>query len=355
MDPLTAGLAGAGLVSGVIQGIFGGSDPVDPNEKKLPYELELAMLDNFNKGIVELDATQKQFEEATSEYKTRLDLIDKGLNNLIPAAELQKELAGSSLRLAQALGQSGEDLVKNGFLTAEDVTAMNELKALEDKSSVDLAQTDASIMRERQILTQRLQRQGITGSALEQALRDFDVKSGETIKNEKFARGTDLIGLRSNLRQQGFNQATGSLGAVQSELGRIQGVYGQKGQLASESYGASGNLAGFRAGMVTTKQGLYDSLGKFNLSGRVQGDLAQGRVGVGGKAATGTPISGVNTSADPNNMYSGTYSRQSNNELWSIAQGARDQKNLNSKSAALEELRSRGAWSEAEAKKRRLL
>lgn len=353
MDPLTAGLAGAGVVSGIIGGIFGGGDPVDPNEKKLPYELELAMLDNFNKGIVELDATQKQFEQATSEYKNRLDLIDKGLNNLIPSAELQRELAGSSLRIAQALGQSGEELVRNGFLTAEDVTAMNELKALEERSSIDLAQTDESIMRERQILTQRLQRQGITGSALEQALRDFDVRSGETIKNEKFARGTDLIGLRSNLRQQGFNQATGSLGAVQSELGRIQGVYGQKGQLASESYAASGNLAGFRSGMVTTKQGLYDTLGKFKLSGRVQGDLAQGRIGTGGNAPTGSASTKILQSTDPNNIYSGTYGNRSDAELWSMA--TINRKNTNQKTAALDELRLRGSYNEVEAKKRRLL
>lgn len=289
MDPVSLGLAGAGLVAGVLEGIFGGSEQIDPSIKALPYEYEQSMLDNFNKGMEDLTKAGVTFENVTKEYTDRLDLIDAGLSNLLPAAEIQKRLAESSARIAEGLGLSAEQLVSNGFLTQEDIADMNQLKELDTKSSIELAQSDPTIQRERQILTQQLMRKGVTGSALDQALRDFDVTSAEKIKVGKFERGTSLLSTRSGLRQQGFNQATNSLGAVQGELGRIQNIYANQGQIASEKYAAGGTLANFQVGMVGTKQDLYDKLGKFNISDRTKGDLRTGRRSAPGGAANAGP------------------------------------------------------------------
>lgn len=312
MDPVSLGLVGASTIAGVLGGIFGGGDaPPDPNAKALPYEYELSMLNNFDKGMEQLDQAHQHFQNLTDVYTKRLDLIDQGLKNLIPSDQLQQQLADNSAKLAASLGMSAQELAKKGFLSADDAADLDKLNKLNDQTSVELAKTDPTIQRERQILTQQLQRQGITGAALEQALRDFDVKSGETIKQSKFAMGTNLIQTRAGLRQQGFQQATTSLAGMQSELGRIQGVYGDQAKVAGEKYASAANMASFQVGLVNTKQDLYDKLGKYNFSDRVKGAIARGEVGptsAGSYIQAGTKAA---QSLPSDNIYSNKFTQES--------------------------------------------
>lgn len=283
MDPVSAGLVGVSAVTGLLGSLFGGGDaPPDPNAKELPPELEFDMLNKHEEFLRNASETYGKIDTLAKEYDQRLSIIDAGLNNLLPKAELQKALAESATRLATQLGVGAEELAKNGFLTSQDIADMNELKALEGKSSEELVKTDDALQRERASLEQKLrQNPGLSRSARESILRDFDMRAGETVRQGRFERGSALINQRGALRESGFNQATSSLGAMQSELGRYQGIYGQQSAIAGERFATGVAAETTKIGVGQAIQDQFDKLGKYKFSDKTKLSISAGQVGPG--------------------------------------------------------------------------
>lgn len=283
MDPVTGAaiLGGAQAITGFFGSLLGGAD--DPTEgglysQKLPPGYELELLKNFEKQMKTLNDAYGTVDKISKEYTDRISIIEQGLQNLIPAADLQKALAESAGRIAQGLGASAEELVKNGFLTQADADELTRLKALDQTSATELALKDPTTRRERDQLMQQLRRGGASASVIDQALRDFDIKSAEAIKLGQVERGVGLLQTGAALRQQGYQQATGSLGAVQGELGRIQGVYNNQAQLASERYQTQAAAEAVKIGLGSEEMSRYERLGKFKFSADTTSRLATGRI-----------------------------------------------------------------------------
>jgi hypothetical protein len=279
-----AGPPGA-MIGAVAGGIFAtlgtifGSDPQGPSmhDKELPPAYELQMLKEFENSLKLIQESYGKFDQISREYVDRIDLIDAGLANQIPSDQLQKQLAESSARIALGLGQNAEELVKNGFLTADDIADLQKVRELDGASLDDLVSAAPEIDKGRKQLEQELARNGVSPAARAMALQDFTMNATDVVRNRRFQD----MEVKSNLRNQGFSQTMGTQQALASELGRIQNVYGMRSQLSSEKFATQAGAQMSKLSLSDAAMQRYERLGKFKLSDRTREALDSGQVGPG--------------------------------------------------------------------------
>lgn len=290
MGPVgTAVGAAAGLFAG-LAGMFG-SDPAQQTAQRLvlPPELELDMLNRVNQNMQRLQSGFSQIDTLTREYTQRLNLVDQAISGQIPSNEVQKQLADSSARIAAGLGLSGEELVKNGFLTNQDLKDLETIKGIESKTLDELSQQSEGINKQKQQLTQQLLRSGASPAVIQQALNDFTSTAIESVRN----RAYEDIHQRTALRESGLNQTLSMQQGLQSELGRINQLNQSRLNLGQNILEAGVGGVNLQNQLSQSMLDQYNQVGQYKLSKRTNRAIARGEVGPGSYQAQLAEFTGI--------------------------------------------------------------
>lgn len=263
--------AGAGAALGGLAGFFGGGGSKESG-LRLPPELEFRMLED---AFRQFDQIKQDYERASKMYDTyeqRFNLLAQSSEANLPPEEMRRALAKNSADIALSMGQNIDDLIKNGFLSAEDKADIDSLKNLESQEFRDPRYDQARDQQKQQLLA-NLRRGGVEGEQLTQALANFDNESilgafsrGEELRTAQAARIGNRIGISSGLRQQGFgmaqgtlNSQLGALGSYGNMIGQTAGLYGMGMQAGTAGLAANQGLRG-------EGQNLYNQLGEYSFS-----------------------------------------------------------------------------------------
>lgn len=263
--------AGVGGVVGGLGGFFGGGGSKESGIR-LPPELEFRMLEDAFRQFDQIKQDYERADKMYSTYEQRFNLLAQSSEANLPPEEMRRALAKNSADIALSMGQNIDDLIKNGFLSAEDKADIDSLKNLESQDFRDPRYDQARVTQKQQLM-QNLQRQGASPEQISQALSNFDNEStlgafsrAEELRTAQAARIGNRIGISSGLRQQGFGMAQNTLS---SQLGAL----GSYGQLAGQTAGLYGmgmqaGTAGLAAnqGLRGEGQNLYNQLGEYSFS-----------------------------------------------------------------------------------------
>lgn len=252
----------------------------------LPPEYELQYIKNFQQQMQQMQEDYAKVQSLAQSYSQKID----ALNSLIGGgdkAEGLKALQQSNYNIALQLGSSSEDLVKNGFLTAEDKADVDKMSHLAG-SPGEIIQDPAL---EQQIKDQRartemdMRRQGASPAAIAQGLQKFDIAANQA----RFQRSQDLrstgisqigqvVSTRAGLRAQGFGQAQSTLGQNMGFTGQALGLLGSN---YSNQLNASNNALQMQQALRGEGREAFTTMGKFMFSDRTQQFLSEGSIGPG--------------------------------------------------------------------------
>ena len=307
--PAIIGAVGTVGAAGIQAATAGGGSSVSGFQ--LPPEYELQLLDQFDQNISDAQRSYQEYGMAADAYTKRLDVYQKQLSNLMPSAQAQRELAQTNMQLVQSLGKDANELVKNGFMTQADIDQMQQLQGI-GRGEYQNQVTENQIADQKRQLEQDLSRAGVSPTQRQIALSQFEQgaqRQREQAGNTQFARVQSILSGQSQLRQQGFNQALGTLGAQNQALGMIwQGTQARMG-IDQAKYGVAGDQQKIQREQRQDSIGQYQELGKFVLSDRTQNALAGGQLQPGGSQSTATSQFGSptrtfqRTSAQPGSSY----------------------------------------------------
>lgn len=277
------GAAAGGL--GKLIGAFGDDKEISGFE--LPPELEIQFLDEAQAQFEQSQQDLDRIAQLEQEFVSRLDTLEGLIQGTIPSVEGLQSLRDSALRISQNIGASAEELVSQGFLDQDDIKDIQQLEELEREDFRD-PELENQITRERQRLQQDLIRAGASGASIQQRLTKFDQDADETrfrrteeLRTGRFARISGRVGLRAGLRQQGFQRAGATVGLLQEQLGFARQGVSQLGEFAGARFGAGQAGIQARAGLRGERRGIFETLGKFQFSGRTQELLRGGFTGPG--------------------------------------------------------------------------
>ena len=277
--------AAIGGVAGAIGGFFGGGGS-ESTGLTLPPEYELQFFDYFNKQMEQLNQSYSQTSKLLDVYNSRANAAYGAMQGTIPSKAATKLLTQTSSELAQALGMSASDMVKNGFISPSEAPALQRIQdiAMQGTNFRGDAVTEQQISDQKRQLQQELARQGVPAAQQAIAMQQFEQSAGLRRQQAAQAQIGQLGGFlqtSSGLRQQGFQQAVGGLGAVQGQLDFTrQGLSGLAGMAQNQF---STNLAGqqFQQGLRQEGFQNYNTMGGFKFSDRTNELLSQGAIGPG--------------------------------------------------------------------------
>lgn len=277
------GAIAGGVLGGVAGAFGGGGGSSSSSGYTLPPEYELQFLQQMQQN---LDYTQQQYQQSNDLYNTfndRLNLIQGAMSNTIPSNEALAQMRQSNISLAQQLGASAEDLVKNGFITKDDQAHLQDYQNAVQGKLEDPGLKQQHLEQRRQ-LQQDLARQGVPPAQQQIALQQFDQNSRSEMFNRSVGLAQGIAGglnLSSALRQQGYNQALGSNQNLMGQLGFAQQGLGQMANFGQMGYQAGmGNLQ-YQLGLQNQANQQYTTLGQFKLSGTTKDAIKSGLVGPG--------------------------------------------------------------------------
>jgi len=305
------GAAAGGIISG-IGSLFGGGSQTQQGYT-LPPAYEAQLLSYFDQSQNSMQGQMSQLQQIMGAYQQKIQTLDAGIQGTMPPAQMTQALAQSNMQLAQSLGMSGQDLVKNGFMSSADAQTVQQMQDLTNQGNM---YTDPSLQNQlqdqRRQLDQNLTSQGASPATRAQALAQFDRSAQE----QMFQRSQDLKTTQSSLlsntlqaslgaKMQGFNMATNSLQAGQGQIGQVQQGLGLQAGLAQQ--GLQGMLSGQQQQQnIMGAQGqLFNQLGQFKLSSLTSSNLKPG--------ATNAYIPQNQFATSPNFNYTAGYKNFSNN------------------------------------------
>lgn len=279
--PAIGALAGAGgAIAGAVQG--GGSSS-SSSGYTLPPEYELQFLQQIQQN---LQYTQQQYGAVNDIYNTfqqKLDTIYGAMQNTIPSNQALQQMQQINVGLAQQLGMSAQDMVKNGFMTPDDQKHLQDYQDAAQGKLVDPGLQQQHTEQRRQ-LQQDLARQGVPAAQQQIAMQQFDQNSRSEMFNRSVGLSQGIAGglsLSQSLRQQGYNQAMGSSQNLMAQLGFAQQGMNQMANLGQMGYQAGMNNQQYQLGLQNQANQQYQDLGQFKLSKGTQQLIAGGAVGPG--------------------------------------------------------------------------
>jgi hypothetical protein len=278
--------AAVGGIAGGLGGAFGSSGSKTTSGYSIPPEYELQYIQQFQTQLGQMQQAYQQVQSLASAFSTKID----ALNSIIGGGDKNEALQAlqqSNYNIAQGLGMSGEDLVKNGFMTAADkadVDKMSQLAGSPDQLVKDPA-LEQQINQQRAQTTLDLKRQGASPAAIAQALQKYDMAAEQA----RFQRSQDLkstglnqigqvISTRAGLRQQGFGQAQNTLnqnlGFTGQALGLLGSNYGQQLSAQNQALTMQSQIRGEQTNAFTT-------MGQFKFSPYTSRAIESGLTGPG--------------------------------------------------------------------------
>lgn len=326
------GNPGVGAALGGAAGsMFGGGGSSSSSGYTLPPEYELQFLNQIKDNLSQTQAQYGAVNNLYNTYSQRLDTIYGAMQSTIPSDQALQSMRQNNVDLANQLGASAEDLVKNGFITKDDQQHLQDYQNAAQGKLEDPGLKQQHLEQRRQ-LQQDLARQGVPAAQQQIALQQFDQNARSEMFNRSVGLSQGIAGglqLSQALRAQGYNQAMGSSQNLMSQLG-----FAQQGLNNLNALGQSGFQAGmqnqqYQLGLQNQANQQYQTLGQFKLSGTTKNAIQSGLAGPG-SYYTQTGVSRGNV-GQFKNMQS-TYENQlSDNNLNGILQQGFSQPDMWSK------------------------
>lgn len=287
MDPITGTIAAAGIgaVGGFAESIFGSGSQVSGLEIPGAYEIDL--LSTIDENITQIEADRARVAELAAAYETRTETYRGILEGTIPNTVALNALRDTSASIALNMGQSTQELVANGFLDQEDVDDLAALEKLDREDFADPA-LEAKLAEQKARLEQELTRDGVGPSGIAQALTQFEqdaeisrFQRANELRRERGASINQRIGIRSGLREQGFNRATQGFSLLSSELNRIGSTASALQNMNQNQLSAGANLVSMNQALRGERFSQYQALGEFDLSKNARRLIERGIIGPG--------------------------------------------------------------------------
>jgi hypothetical protein len=283
-QPLTT-LATLGVTAAAgLSSIWGGGSKTESG-LKLPPELELQMLRDGFQNLQQIRSDYQKADTMYKQYESRFNLLAQSAEANVPPEEVRRALAKNSADIALSMGQSIDDVIKNGFLSAEDKADIESLVALESQDFRDPAYDQARAQQKQQMMA-NLQRSGASPQQISQALTEFDNASvlgafsrGEELRASRAGLISNRIGMRQGLQQGNFNMALGAMGAQQNVLSnaasQLQGAANLSGMGFQAAQGGLQTSQALRAEL----QNQYSQFGEYKFSKTAKKFLGSGESG----------------------------------------------------------------------------
>lgn len=272
--------AAIGGTAGFISGLFGGGGSSTKSGYTLPPEYELQYLQQFQQSMDQMNQDYQKVGQAFDAYNTKIN----GLNDIISngyTPQAFQAIQQSNFQLGQTLGMNAQDLAKNGFITGEDQKGLAEMEkvASGNYSQVSNPVLEGQLNDQKRQLEQDLARSGVSPQQRAIALQQFD----QSANNQRYGQAQQqfglygqLIGQRAGLRQQGYGQATNTLGLGMQQAGQYMSAFGALGQNYGNQLQAQNSALSFQQGLRQEQQGAFTTLGQFKLSGTTNKFLQAG-------------------------------------------------------------------------------
>lgn len=277
------GALAGGVLGGVAGAFSGGGGSSSSSGYTLPPEYELQFLNQIQQNLSQTQAQYGAVNQLYNTYQGRLDTIYGAMQSTIPSDQALQSLRQNNVDLANQLGASAEDLVKNGFITKDDQQHLQDYQDAAQGKLVDpgLAQQHKD---QRRQLQQDLARQGVPLAQQQIALQQFDASARSEMFNRSVGLSTGIAGglqLSQALRQQGFNQAVGSNQNLMNQLGFAQQGLGNLANIGQQGFQAGMANQQYQLGLQNQANQQYQTLGQFKLSKETKAGIESGLVGPG--------------------------------------------------------------------------
>ena len=286
MPGLGSGLKGVMDFGAGIASMFGGGGgSSQKGGYTLPPEYELQYLQEFDQWMSQAQQDYSMVGEAYNTFNDRVNT----LNSIIEqgySPERFQTLQDNTFRLSQVMGQDAEALASGGFITDADKADLAEMQKVASGRYQDVNNPvlEGQIQSQQRQLEQELARAGVPPSQRAIALSQFNQGANEARfgqAQQQFGLYGNLISQRAGLRQQGYNQAAGTLNQQMNYGQQFMGAYGQLGQNFGSQYSAMQARQAMQQGLRGEQQNMFTTMGQFKFSGQTKDALSSGLVGPG--------------------------------------------------------------------------
>lgn len=268
----TGGMSVLSGIGGALGGLFGGGGGGSEQGMTLPPSLEFRMLNDMYTQFEQMKQDYSRISNTATAYEKKFNTLAQGIEANLPPEEMRRELARSTAELAQGLGMPIAEAMKQGFLTDMDMEDINKLKELETAEFRDPGY-DKDRADQRQQLVQNLQRQGVSGQQLSQALASFDNETtigafnvAEQLRGSRSALISNRIGMRQGLQQQNFGFGQQALGAQLGALGQYTQIAGAAGQMYGQGMQTFATGLGLQSALRGEQRDAYSTIGQYKFS-----------------------------------------------------------------------------------------